>query len=240
MFATLPESAARRQKRGTGLLVSAALHAMLIGLAVYATARSETPRPRLPRPDVIYFIPPPAPALPTSPPSSGPSAASSLVEAPPTDRLIAPIDIPDLIPPSLGGDDLVAREDFAGTPVGPIVPGSAGTGVPGSNVAGGDALDARVVDRQVVARAGNPTPRYPSVLQSAGVEGSVRMRFIVDTLGRVEPASILALASTHTLFEHAVRESLLRSRFTPAEAAGRRVRQLVEQSFQFETVDRRD
>ena len=240
MFATLPESAARRQKRGTGLLVSAALHATLIGLAVYATARSEMPRPRLPRPDVIYFIPPPAPAVPTSPPRSGGPTTRSLVQIPPTDRLVPPIEVPSVIPPSLDADDLVAREDFARTPAGPVVPGSGGPGVPGSNVASGDALDARVVDRQVVARAGNPTPRYPSVLQSAGVEGSVRVRFVVDTLGRVEPASIIALASTHTLFEHAVRESLLRSRFSPAEAAGRRVRQLVEQSFQFETVDRRD
>ena len=41
------------------------------------------------------------------------------------------------------------------------------------------------------------------------------------------------LDSAHPLFERAVRDALGAMRFVPAQAGGRRVRQLVEQSFLF-------
>ncbi|NJN05990.1 MAG: hypothetical protein HC814_05950 [Rhodobacteraceae bacterium] len=56
---------------------------------------------------------------------------------------------------------------------------------------------------------------------------------MVDTLGRVEPGSFRVLDSAHPLFERAVRDALGAMRFVPAEAGGRRVRQVVEQSFLF-------
>jgi protein TonB len=55
----------------------------------------------------------------------------------------------------------------------------------------------------------------------------------VDTLGKVEQGSFRALESTHDLFTAAVRDALMRARFTPAKAGGRKVRQLVEQTFTF-------
>ena len=105
------------------------------------------------------------------------------------------------------------------------------TGSP--NVAGGAPLTKDMVEWPVEAIPGTATPRYPSMLQSAGVEGSVRAQFVVDTLGRVEQGSFRALESTHDLFTAAVRDALSRARFKPAEVGGRRVRQLVEQSFSF-------
>jgi len=90
-----------------------------------------------------------------------------------------------------------------------------------------------VVEKAVVALPGTATPRYPSMLQSAGVDGSVLAQFVVDTLGRVEQGSFRALESTHDLFTAAVREALTRARFAPAEVGGRKVRQLVEQTFTF-------
>jgi protein TonB len=105
------------------------------------------------------------------------------------------------------------------------------TGTP--NVSGDAPLTANVVEKAVVALPGTATPRYPSMLQSAGVDGRVRAQFVVDTLGRVESGSFRALESTHDLFTAAVHEALTRARFTPAEFGGRKVRQLVEQNFTF-------
>ena len=105
------------------------------------------------------------------------------------------------------------------------------------NVSDGQPLTEPYVDRAVVALPGS-SPRHPSLLQSAGVEGDVRAQFIVDTLGRVEQGSVRILESTHESFAQAVRDALLRARFVPAEVGGRKVRQLVEQPFSFKLTTR--
>jgi protein TonB len=50
----------------------------------------------------------------------------------------------------------------------------------------------------------------------------------------VERKSVTILSATHEQFARSVREALPRMRFVPAEVAGRKVRQLVEQRFGFE------
>ena len=90
-----------------------------------------------------------------------------------------------------------------------------------------------LVEKAILVIPGTATPRYPTMLQSAGVEGDVRAQFVVDTLGRVERGSVRVLDTTHDLFASAVRDALTRARFTPAEAGGRKVRQLAEQVFTF-------
>jgi protein TonB len=90
-----------------------------------------------------------------------------------------------------------------------------------------------VVDREVVPHAMNPSPRYPAPLRAARIEGKVIARFVVDTTGRVIMGSVTVDASTHPAFSDAVIEALSRSRFTPAEVRGRKVRQLVSQPFVF-------
>ena len=238
MFATLPESAARRQKRTGGLLASAALHAALIGLAIYATGFSE-PAPLTPprTHEGVVFLPPPPPRLPAPSTGAPPTGEASRLPTPAA-PIIAPLEVPDVIIPQTGPEPSVEREMFASSRALATAIGGAPGGI--ASPRPGDAWAAPSVDRQVVPRADNPAPRYPALLQSAGVEGAVHMRFIVDTLGRVERTSVVALSAAHPLFEAAVRESLQRARFEPAEVAGRRVRQLVEQVFQFETVRRRD
>lgn len=89
------------------------------------------------------------------------------------------------------------------------------------------------VEQIVRPRAGNPSPTYPTQMRSAGVEGDVLVRFVVDTLGRVEPRSVEIRETTHSLFAGAVREWLMRTRYDPATIAGRPVRQLVEQRVGF-------
>jgi TonB family protein len=89
------------------------------------------------------------------------------------------------------------------------------------------------VERMVAPRHDNPRPDYPSQLRAAMVEGDVVVRFVVDTLGRVEPSSIVIVRATHPLFGDAVRRWLSRTRYAPAEVSGRRVRQLVQQPVGF-------
>jgi TonB family protein len=59
------------------------------------------------------------------------------------------------------------------------------------------------------------------------------VRFVVDTLGAVDRASVQVLHATHALFESSVLEVLLRMRFVPAQVGHRNVRQLVEMPFHF-------
>jgi protein TonB len=125
--------------------------------------------------------------------------------------------------------DLTRRSDF--DPSASVV--SSGTAGGSPNVSDGSALPEHLVEKAVIAIPGTATPRYPSMLQSAGVEGDVRAQFVVDTLGRVEQGSVRILATTHDLFAAAVRDALNRARFRPAEAGGHRVRQLAEQVFTF-------
>lgn len=78
-----------------------------------------------------------------------------------------------------------------------------------------------------------PTPAYPPILREAGIEGNVRIQFIVDTLGGVEPASVRIMESSHTAFEEAARRVILGSRFTAAHLGDRPVRQLGQQRIRF-------
>jgi protein TonB len=81
-------------------------------------------------------------------------------------------------------------------------------------------------------------PRYPEMLRTAGVEGRVLVRFAIDTIGRVDAASITIVQSTHDLFSRAVRDVMPSLRLVPAEVNGHRVPMLAEMAFEF-ALDRR-
>jgi TonB family protein len=89
------------------------------------------------------------------------------------------------------------------------------------------------VDRAVAPLGHNVRPEYPVALRAAGVEGEVQVRFVVNSAGFVEPATIEILRATHAQFAAVVRRWLPITRYVPAEARGRRVRQLVEQRVGF-------
>jgi TonB family protein len=96
------------------------------------------------------------------------------------------------------------------------------------------AYDQDVVEKTVWPRPNNPKPAYPSSMLSAGVEAHVLMRFVVDSTGRVDAKSLVFPQGVHQLFTEAVKRALLRSRYFPAELAGRRVAQRVVQDFVFQ------
>jgi TonB family protein len=90
-----------------------------------------------------------------------------------------------------------------------------------------------VVERIAWPQRDNPRPRYPAELQRAGVEGSFLVQFVVDSTGRVDGKTFSFPSDAQPMFLRAVKDALLHSRFFPAELAGMRVRQLVQQQFTF-------
>ncbi|HEY4218594.1 MAG TPA: TonB family protein [Gemmatimonadaceae bacterium] len=81
--------------------------------------------------------------------------------------------------------------------------------------------------------SGSLSPRYPAMLRSANVEGSVVAQFVVDTNGAIDPTTFKARKSSHDLFTAAVRSDLSALAFSPAIVSGKRVKQLVEMTFSF-------
>ena len=95
------------------------------------------------------------------------------------------------------------------------------------------AYEADVVERQVWPRRGNPIPEYPPMLLRQGLEASYFVSFIVDSTGRVDRRSLTIPPDAHALFVNAIRMSLARSRYFPAEIGGKPVAQRVMQEFKF-------
>lgn len=239
---TLPESSHRRQRSLGGTLASAVIHASVIGGTLVATGMSaEHPSYPKVQPEQLYYVK----AAENPPRIATPQRQRAL----PVPVQVRRNDLaPPITPPTVVIDPTII-------PTG-IPPVSATLGVPfdstaralpdagagsGTSTGAGDSggpMTAFTVDREVVPLRG-VVPRYPSLLASASIEGTVVAQFVVDTLGRVEPASLEILRADHALFEQSVREALARMRFAPAEAAGRKVRQLVEQPFTF-ALARRD
>jgi len=72
-----------------------------------------------------------------------------------------------------------------------------------------------------------PPVRYPPLLRDAGTEGSVVLEFVVDTAGRVEPATIRIILSTQALFEAPAREAITKSLYRAGRWRGSPVRALA-------------
>jgi TonB family protein len=89
------------------------------------------------------------------------------------------------------------------------------------------------VEKQAQVMPGSPEPHYPDLLKKANMEGEVLAQFVVDTMGRVEVASLKVLKSTHPLFTKAVKDVLPDMRFAPAQVGGRKVKQMIQEPFTF-------
>ena len=78
-----------------------------------------------------------------------------------------------------------------------------------------------------------PQPLYPEALLFSGKPGHVLTEFVVDTLGQVEMETVGIITSTDPQFSMAVRRTLGEWAYAPATLNGRRVRQVVQQPFEF-------
>jgi protein TonB len=225
MFATLLESRGHKERSVKGGIASISAHAAVIALAVIATARAN-PGPSDPR-EVIRiaaFVPQQA-ATPVK------TVAVEVRRVPaPT---VPPIDMKRLdvnLPPIDLSAASVSVTDFP-------VHANGNTGIVASGTSEGSgsvaAFEAVQVEKQASFIAGSATPRYPDELRRSGIEGKVVARFVVDENGRAEADSVRFLSSDNRLFDDAVKATLRRMRFVPAEIGGRKVRQLVEMPFVF-------
>ena len=222
----LMESAHRRGTRRSGWMMGSTLvHGALIATVATTGTREIVDRFSEPVDRIIYTAPAPAAAAPAAAPQPAGAANRAAPPAP------LPIDLKNIPLPGVGsiGDvtpTAAAPSDWGGGIS--LLPGA-----PTGGTAPGGVFDVRTVDRAVLPSATNRPPEYPPVLRSAGVTGDVLVRFVVDTSGRVEPSSVEIAHASHDLFADAVRRWLPRTRYVPAEVAGRRVRQLVEQRVDF-------
>ena len=78
-------------------------------------------------------------------------------------------------------------------------------------------------------RLAGPPPVYPSRLRQQGVTGRVIVSFVVDTAGRVEPASVSVISATERDFVDPTLEAVRGSRFSPGLLAGCPVRVRIVQ-----------
>jgi protein TonB len=226
MLNRLLESKANHERSVSGAAASVAAHTALIGLAIYATAqaRVEVARPV----QVVQFHP--FQIAPATRPASSQAAPGVLSKAvarrllfvnPAVSITLAPVDIPLAT---------IGSGDFHTTPIGNgAMLGAATTAPSGTNAT----FRSDQVEKQVSLIPGSASPRYPEALRMAGVEGRVVAQFVVGVEGRVEPGTVRLVRSDNALFDESVRVALARMQFTPAEIAGRKVRQLVEMPFVF-------
>ncbi|HJP59331.1 MAG TPA: M56 family metallopeptidase [Gemmatimonadaceae bacterium] len=77
--------------------------------------------------------------------------------------------------------------------------------------------------------------QYPPELKAAGVKGTVYAQFVVDETGHVDISTFTVLNDVDPRLSAAVRDVAASWRFEPASVGGRKVKQLVQQPFQFGT-----
>ncbi len=235
MLRILLESDAHRPRRRAGLTASILTHTVLIGGALVATAsaRSRGAQDEAAPPPIIHFQRrelPASPLLRSESPRRPDATTTSRPLPPEVGRIIT------FFPDSLFRDrvdvDLGQRVGVDTGSVLCLVRCARSIGVDSTASVGGAPATLATVDRGAALIA-PPRPRYPEQLRAAGVTGRVIVRLVVDTLGRVEPASVLIRESSHDLFTQSVRAILPALRFVAAEGGGRKVRMLVDLPFEF-------
>ena len=229
MFEQLIESRPKRQRTTGEMIVSVAVHCVLItGAAVATQGAAEAVRKI--NADTTAFIlrplPPPPPATPPAP-----DQVASAPRPLGFQTVVPPDHIPTVIPPV----DLSEKFDpraYSGRNVEGGVP----DGVPGlpapSGVITGEQFTVDQVEEQAVYLDG-PGPRFPPALRAAGIAGAVTLEFVVDGAGKVEPSTVVVTSSTNGGFDAAAIEAVKASRYRPAKIRGQTVRQLVRQVVRF-------
>ncbi len=231
MFENLIETKPKKPKTFKTMVLSVFLHALAISAAVYGTLQAKEAIEK-PKAEKVEFVEmkkdePPPPKEEAPPPE--------VIAAPPPPKgfqvLTAPIKIPDVLPEIDLSKKVTDEADFSGKGVqGGIAKGVVG----GTGPVSDQPYFEFQVEKQVQSIPGKgPQLRYPDMLRSANVEGEVLAQFVVDTTGKVEIAGLKILKSSHDLFTNAVRQALGAARYYPAEIGGRKVKQLVQQPFNF-------
>ena len=233
MFDKLIESQPQKQKLAGGTLFSVVFHGALITAAVVVTANAGIADDKTKNQKIQFVEMKKEPPKPKEPPPP-PPPPKEVFKAPPPKGfqvLRAPVEIPIKIPDIDLTKKVTDEADFSGKGV----KGGIAKGVEGGTPqrVGNEPYFEFQVEKPVQQIPGTGVPRYPDALRSSGVEGEVQAQFIVNEEGRAETGSFKVLKATNDLFAAAVRSALPQMRFYAAEVGGKKVRQLVQQSFQF-------
>lgn len=240
MFENLLESKVQRKRSWGQGLVSLLVHGLVIFAAVKATQVGAEIVHSKPTVTKMDFLKPPEPEQPKPAAPNPPPNAVINVNPPPKGfkTIVPPTDIPKDIPPIDINEKPFDPKDYTGVGqeggssqgviggTGPAEGISAGGG--GSGVYAMGDLDDPV---QVISV---PEPRYPPALKSLGIEGTVDLRYIVDTTGHAESNSFVVLNRTRDEFVNPAKEAILKGIFKPAKFRGRPVKQLVQQRVKFQ------
>lgn len=224
----LSELVGSRKQRPAGAgrgVVVAALHGLVIAGAIRVSTVPHTV-PEKPKAIIMIYdrpVQPPAPepVSQTETPSDAPVVDGPKVELP-----TAPVDVPTGIPPITDAPPLDPER------LRRVVSTITSGGRHGDSTSMSTVLSVTQVDEAAIA-IHQPAPRYPPVLQTAGVEGRVMVQFIIDTTGHMEPASFRILETTNPGFNAAAEETLQKSVFRPARVRGAPVRQRTVQAIVF-------
>ena len=126
------------------------------------------------------------------------------------------VDLPAQIPTDIPPVDLQQRfdpKDYSGS------------GVEGGLSRNEVYAEGLVEERPALLSA--PPPIYPALLKQAGIQGRVILPAVIDTTGRVEPASVRIMTSPHPAFDQPTKDWVLKALFRPARLHGRGVRVLI-------------
>jgi protein TonB len=233
VFENLIESNRKRQSSLGQTVVSLALHAGLIFGAVKATQGAAEVIKDITVDTTMVFLRPPEPP----PPEPEPIPENVVVSANPPPQgfqlVMPPDNIPTEIPPVNLNEKFDPR-DFTGKGVeGGIAAGVVG-GTGPVNIEGEVFLAAEVDERPEALNVNNACiPKYPPVMESAGIPGKVTMQFVVNLDGRVDAATFKVLNSSHKAFEEPARTAMMRCTFKPGKSRGQPVRVLVQQALSF-------
>ena len=215
MFDVLIESKKKSQKgklAGTSI-ASIVFHTLVIGGAVYATLTAGEPDEGAGVDTAMVYIQQETQKQPEAPPPP-----QLDVQLKGFQTIVAPTDIPTNIPP-VNLQERFDPKDFSGIGV----EGGVATGI----VPTGDVFSVDVVQEKPERLAG-PPPVYPPLLQQAGIEGTVTVQAIIDTMGRVEPSSIKITQTANPGFNESAKATVLKSLFRPARVYGKAVRVLIQ------------
>lgn len=214
MFDVLIESKRRSQggKLAGTSVVSLVFHTLAIGGLVYATLTAGQTDDSVKADTALVYI-----QQETKQPDQPPPPQLD-VQFKGFQTVVAPTDIPTDIPPVNLQDHFDPR-DFTGVGV----EGGVGSGI----VPSGDVFSVDVVQERPERLAG-PQPMYPPLLMQAGIEGTVMVQAIIDTMGRVEPSSLKVTQTANPGFNESAKQTVLKSLFRPARVYGRAVRVLIQ------------
>lgn len=216
--------------RGIVALAAAlAVNAGLFAMLAWLNAASETPQDEPDASLILAELPPPAPD--ESQPQRQPEPPQT------TDREPMRVDLDTPTPETPAPEPIALNLDMHTPTPDPIRVATRGATQSDEPTDADDDEPRRPqgpVATGLRERPGNPRPAYPPRARRMGIEGTVQVRLIIGTDGRVEASQIL---SGHPLLREAVAKVIDQYRFDPPRKDGRPVRAQGTKPIRFELQD---